>query len=138
MNYIKYNNFINSFKTKLFLALFLTKIIGILCISSGANEPIEMTMVGEMARDCALQYCMEKDSLGLWLSLQNTCSQNPNLYFLEINSSETNVSNQYSPIVIGLLCAISSVISLMLGYSIGHIYHKSFVYSKVKIEEDDF
>ncbi len=138
MNYIKYNNFINSFKTKLFLALFLTKIIGILCISSGANEPIADNELGLTAKDCSMQHCLEKDALGLWLSLEAVCSEvSANPYFLEINNNETNVSNEYSPLVVGSLCAMASVVSLILGYTVGHSYHKSFVYSKVK-EEDDF
>ena len=131
------------FKNKLFLALFLlqlsTQFIGIMCISNGANEPIAMTMGGLITRDCALQYCVDRDGLGLWLTLQNFCSnENANPYFLEINNSERSVSNEYSPLVVGSLCAMSSVISLILGYTIGHTYHKSFVYSKVKEEDDDF
>jgi hypothetical protein len=129
-------------KNKLFIYLFLLQLyiqfIEILCISSGANEPIADNELGLTAKDCSMQYCLEKDSLGLWLSLQNVCSeQNANPYFLEINSSQTTIYNNYSPLVVGSLCAMTSLISLLLGYNIGHSYHKSFVYSKVK-EEDDF
>ncbi len=130
------------FKNKLFTYLFILQlsiqIIGILSISSGANEPIADNELGLTAKDCALQHCLEKDALGLWLSLQNVCSGvSANPYFLEINNSETTIHNNYSPLVVGSLCAMASVVSLILGYSIGHTYYKPFVYSKVK-EEDDF
>lgn len=128
----------NIFKIKLFLALFLIKIIGILCISSGANEPIQDNPLQLIAKDCSMQMCVDRDGISLWLSLQNVCSgQNANPYFFEINSQETTIQYNVSPIVSASLCALSSVCSLILGYTIGHTYHKSFVYSKVK-EEDDF
>ncbi len=133
MNYLKNNLF-----TYLFLLQLSTQFIGIWCISSGANEPIADNELGLTAKDCSMQHCLEKDSLGLWLSLQNVCSGvSANPYFLEINNSETTIHNNYSPIVVGSLCAMASVVSLILGYTVGHSYHKSFVYSKVK-EEDDF
>jgi hypothetical protein len=132
MNYLKNNLFIY-----LFLLQLSTQFIGVWCISSSQNEPIAWTELGLMARDCALQSCDTFDGLGLWLSLQNTCSQNANPYFLEINNSETTIHNNYSPLVVGSLCAMASLVSLILGYSIGHTYHKSYIYSKVK-EEDDF
>ncbi len=129
------------FKNNLFTYLFLLQLsiqfIEIFCISSGANEPIADNELGLTAKDCSMQFCAEKDSLSLWLSLQNMCSgQSSNPYFLEINSSERSVYNSYSPLVIGTLCAMTSLISLLLGYSIGHNYNKPFVYSKIK--EEDF
>ncbi len=133
MNYLKNNLF-----TYLFLLQLSTQFIGILCISSGANEPIADNELGLTAKDCSMQHCLEKDALGLWLSLEAVCSGvSANPYFLEINNSETTIHNNYSPIVVGSLCAMASVVSLILGYTVGHSYHKSFVYSKVK-EEDDF
>ncbi len=133
MNYLKNNLF-----TYLFLLQLSTQFIGIWSISSGANEPIADNELGLTAKDCSMQHCLEKDSLGLWLSLQNVCSGvSANPYFLEINNSETTIHNNYSPLVVGSLCAMASVVSLILGYTVGHSYHKSFVYSKVK-EEDDF
>ncbi len=133
MNYLKNNLF-----TYLFLLQLSTQFIGILCISSGANEPIADNELGLTAKDCSMQHCLEKDALGLWLSLEAVCSGvSANPYFLEINNSETTIHNNYSPLVVGSLCAMASVVSLILGYTVGHSYHKSFVYSKVK-EEDDF
>ncbi len=130
------------FKNNLFIYLFLlqlsTQFIGIICISSGANEPIADNELGLTAKDCSMQHCLEKDALGLWLSLEAVCSGvSANPYFLKMNNSETTIHNNYSPHVVGSLCAMASVISLILGYNVGHSYHKSFVYSKVK-EEDDF
>ena len=136
-------NYMNSFKIKLFIALFLIKIIGILSISSGSNEPIAWTELGLLTRDCALSHCDTKDSLGLWLSLQNVCSgQNANPYFLKINSQETtiqetNYNNNVTPLICASLCAMSSVCSLMLGYVIAHHYHKKVVYTQLK-DNDDF
>lgn len=134
-------NYMNSFKIKLFIALFLIKIVGILCISAGSNEPLAPNELGEIAKDCSMQHCLEKDSLSLWLSLQNVCSgENANPYFLEINSQETIVQEtnfNVSPIVSASLCAMSSVCSLMLGYVIAHHYHKRIVYTQLK-DNDDF
>ncbi len=130
----------NSFKNKLFLALFLMKIVGILCVSSSSNQPIEWTELGLMSRDCALQMCIDKDSLGLWLSLQNLCSSTPNPYFLESSQEttiqETNYNNNVTPLICASLCAMSSVCSLMLGYVIAHHYHKKVIYTQVKTEDD--
>lgn len=42
-------------------------------IASGANEPIADTELGLMARDCALQFCREKDALALWLAIVDVC-----------------------------------------------------------------
>jgi hypothetical protein len=125
------------FKNKLFLALFLMKIIGILSISNSQNEPSPPNELGETSKDCSYQYCLEKDSLSLWLSLQSVCSSTPNPYFFEINSQETSYNNNFSPIVSASLCAMSSVISLMLGYVIAHHYHKKVVYTQLK-DNDDF
>lgn len=41
--------------------------------AAGANEPIAPNELGLTAIDCATQYCTEKDSLLLWLSLENVC-----------------------------------------------------------------
>ena len=40
---------------------------------AGANEPIAPNELGLTAIDCATQYCTSKDSLLLWLALENTC-----------------------------------------------------------------
>ncbi len=129
----------DSFKIKLFLALFLIKIIGILCISSASNEPISWTELGLLTRDCALSHCDTKDALGLWTSLIQICTSNPNPYFLEISSQETIVQEtnfNVSPIISASICALSSVCSLILGYVIAHHYHKKVVYTQVKMEDD--
>lgn len=141
MNYIKYNNFVNIFKIKLFVALFLIKIIGIFSISSGANEPIADNELQLTAKDCSMQFCLEKNSLSLWLSLQNVCfGENANPYFLETSSQETisqetTYSNNVSPIISASICSIFSLSSFILGYIISD--HMKSVYTQVK-EEDDF
>lgn len=126
MNYDKYNNFLNSFKIKLFIVLFLIKIIEILCISSGANEAIPDNPLQLIAKDCSMQMCIDRNGLSLWLSLQNVCSgTSANPYFLEINSNETIIDNIYSPIVVGSLCAMSSIISLFIGYNYAYFYNNN-------------
>lgn len=129
----------NILKIKLFVALFLIKIVGILCISSGANEVIEWTELGLLTRDCSYQYCYQGDGLTLWLSLMQVCSSTPNPYLLEINSQKKifyNIDIGVSSLVCASLCAMSSVCSLMLGYVIAHHYHKKVVYTQVKMEDD--
>lgn len=126
----------NIFKIKLFLALFLIKIIGILCISNGANEPISDNTLQLVSKDCSMQYCLEKDSLSLWLSLQNVCvGKNANPYFLEINNQETEYL--VAPIICASLCGMISLISFIFGYILSHqYYNKNIIYSK--IEENEF
>ncbi len=99
---------------------FLSKIA--YAISSGANEPIADNELGLTAKDCAKQYCEDKDGMGLWLTLVDECVDSPNPYFINTNKLvyENNVQqmNKISKLVSGLLCAISSLIGLVIGYVI--------------------
>ncbi len=113
--------------------------IGIFAISSGANEPIEMTQVGLMARDCSFQFCEYGDALSLWLSLQNVCfKENANPYLMKrsysIDSSSSS-SSTLSPIVAGSICALMSVLSFLAGYMIAPTKDK---YDSMDNDSDDY
>ncbi len=89
-------------------------------ISSGANEPIPDNELGMTTRDCSLQFCESKDSLGLWLSLQNVClRESANPYFLEhVAVVEESYGETLSPFTSGTVCAFVAVVSFFLGYMI--------------------
>ncbi len=124
------------------LSLFL--ILGFVnAISSGANEPIADNELGLTAKDCALQYCEEKDGMALWLTFVNECVDSPNPYFMEKNYNPTisTSSNIFdfgvSRIVAGSICSMFGVIGLIFGYVIG-TNQKINQYIKIsQIEDDD-
>ena len=89
-------------------------------ISAGSNEPIQDNELQLISRDCALQYCLERDGLGLWLSLQNVClRESANPYFLEhVAVVEESYSETLSPFTSGTVCAFVAVVSFFLGYMI--------------------
>ncbi len=122
------------------LGLFL--ILGFVnAISSGANEPIADNELGLTAKDCALQYCEDKDGMALWLTLVNECVDNPNPYFMEKNSNPTQSSTsildfEVSRIVAGSICSMFGVIGLIFGYVIG-TNQKINQYIKISQIEDD-
>ncbi len=130
-------------KNKLFIYLFLlqlcTQFVGILCISSGANEPIPDNELQLTAKDCSLQYCADKDGMALWLSLQNICvKENANPYFLEIDhQTYYQQNNVLSPFVTGSICASISLISFLMGYLISQQEVKKNKYSELKMIEDE-
>ncbi len=122
------------------LILFIQKIDA---ISSGANEPIADNELGLTAKDCALQYCQEKDGMALWLSLVNECVDSPNPYFMEItkdnklNNYEQNYNGvQLTNIVSGSICAMMGVIGLIFGYVIGN-FQKNNEYTQVSQNESE-
>jgi hypothetical protein len=126
MNYLKNNSNANYLKIKFLLFLFLLYFVNIYSISSSSNEPLSPNELGETSTDCSMQSCLEKDALALWLSLIQVCSgTSANPYFLEINSNETIIDNIYSPIVVGSLCAMSSIISLFIGYNYAYFYNNN-------------
>ncbi len=124
----------NYFNFKLLVILTCLKYIYM--ISSSSNEPLPPNELGEISKDCSEQYCLEKDSLSLWLSLQNVCvGKNANPYFLEINNQETEYL--VVPIICASLCGMISLISFIFGYILSHqYYNKNIMYSKIK--ENDF
>ena len=105
-------------------------------ISSGANEPIADNELGLTAKDCALQYCEEKDGMSLWLTMVNECVDSPNPYFMtkNINSNLNNQIYGVSPIIAGSICAMLGVVGLLFGYVIG-TYEKTKVY--IELDQED-
>jgi hypothetical protein len=103
----------------------------VLAISSGANEPIADNELGLTAKDCALQYCSTKDGMALWLTLVNECVSNPNPYLISKKGLEENFENnnndaisyylleKVNPFIGGSVCAIMSLIGLLIGYVLG-------------------
>ena len=124
------------FKIFFGLALFVFQVYA---ISSGANEPIADNELGLTAKDCALQYCEEKDGMSLWLTLVNECVSSPNPYFMtkNINSNKENQLDEFmgvSPIIAGSICAMLGVIGLLFGYVIG-TYEKTKTY--IQLDQED-
>ncbi len=126
------------------ITLFGILLIGIqvYAISSGANEPIADNELGLTAKDCALQYCEEKDGMALWLTLVNECVGSPNPYFMEKNigqnqHTQINQVNQLlgvSPIIAGSICAMVGVIGLLFGYVVG-TYENTKTY--IQLDQDE-
>ncbi len=122
------------------LGLFL--ILGFVnAISSGANEPIADNELGLTAKDCALQYCEDKDGMALWLTLVNECIDSPKPYFMEKNYNPAQISSnildfEVSRIVAGSICSMFGVIGLIFGYVIG-TNQKINQYIKISQIEDD-
>ncbi len=122
----------------------LYKVCEVYAISSGANEPIADNELGLTAKDCALQYCTEKDGMSLWLSLVNQCVSNPNPYFRQKttreNYEEVDVKTDefiITPLVSGSVCAAMSLISFMLGYSYYRYDKIKNGYQKVNMREEN-
>jgi hypothetical protein len=112
-------------------------------VSSGANEPIADNELGLTAKDCALQYCTEKDGMSLWLSLVNQCVSNPNPYFRQKttreNYEEVVKTDEFiiTPLISGSVCAAMSLISFMLGYSYYRYDKIKNGYQKVNMREEN-
>ena len=110
-------------------------------ISNGANEPIADNQLGLTAKDCALQFCEDKDGMSLWMSLVQECNAvHANPYFKEefkkngpICFQQENEHFIITPGVSGMMCSMMSFIGLMMGYSIAErCYHKR---SKIHYQE---
>lgn len=126
---------------KYFTYIILYKVCEVYAISSGANEPIADNELGLTAKDCALQYCTEKDGMSLWLSLVNQCVSNPNPYFRQKTHKEEIVqevnSNEIilTPFIVGSVCASMSLVSFLLGYTIKT--NSKNGYQKVNMRDED-
>ncbi len=118
----------------------LYKIVYVYAISSGANEPIADNELGLTAKDCALQYCTEKDGMSLWLSLVNQCVSNPNPYFRQKTTRESYEevvnTDEYiiTPMISGSLCVVMGLVSFMLGYTYTKVKNG---YQKVNMREEN-
>jgi hypothetical protein len=127
---------------KIFLLGIILFFLQVYAISSGANEPIADNELGLTAKDCALQYCEEKDGMALWLTLVNECVGSPNPYFTEKNTGQNqhtqiNQVNQLlgvSPIIAGSICAMVGVIGLLFGYVVG-TYENTKTY--IQLDQDE-
>ena len=99
--------------------------IAVHAISNGANEPIADNQLGLTAKDCALQFCEEKDGMALWMTLVQQCNEmHTNPYFKEefhkngpICFQQENKDFIITPGVSGMMCSMMSFIGLIMGYS---------------------
>jgi hypothetical protein len=77
--------------------------------------------LGEMANACAAAYCNHLDGLDLWLSMYKKCFEDTNTLI----DNSTNISSSlWSPIHVGIACAISSIIGLLLGIFVVNLYER--------------
>jgi hypothetical protein len=94
-------------------------------VSNGANEPIADNQLGMTAKDCALQYCEDKDGMALWLSLVQECNaKKANPYFTQIPEEKNECELQekkksmvFTPQQSGMICGMMSLIGFLMGYS---------------------
>lgn len=111
-------------------------------ISNGANEPIADNQLGLTAKDCALQYCQNKDGMALWMTLVQQCnSLHANPYLMEVSMEKSvpvclqSENNDFviTPQIAGMICSMMSLIGLFMGYSLserwngkrnGNIYYQ--------------
>jgi hypothetical protein len=125
----------------LFLVIGTIGLSYVIAISSGANEPIADNELGLTAKDCALQYCTEKDGMALWLTLVNDCVESPNPYFMVKKNFETTPSNyiiygQVTRFVAGSICSMFGVLGLITGYILGSYKNKNEIkYTKISQDE---
>ena len=109
----------------IFYFLFLYSFSTVYAVSNGANEPIADNQLGLTAKDCALQYCEDKDGMALWLSLLQECNvQKANPYFREVKEEkkvcdvlDTKGDLFFTPQTSGMICGMMSLIGFLLGYS---------------------
>jgi len=101
--------------------------------AAGANEPIAPNELGLTAIDCATQYCTEKDSLLLWLSLENVCFADKQPYFSSSSSSSSSstatslaavdravaAADLWTLNVVGAVCMTVAAVGLAVGYAAG-------------------
>lgn len=97
---------------------------------SGANEPITPNELGLTATDCATQYCASKDSLLLWLALENTCFSDKQPYFptdlatvsTALETDATARTLVWSFNVAGAAAGVALVAGLLVGYTAGRVF----------------
>ena len=96
-------------------------IIVVNAISNGANEPIADNQLGLTAKDCALQFCEDKDGMALWMSLVQQCNvEHANPYFKEMEVQKSGpvcLQNETHPLIItptiaGSICSMMGLIGL--------------------------
>lgn len=132
-------------------------------ISNGANEPIADNQLGLTAKDCALQFCEDKDGMALWMSLIQQCnavnaspfgagasqqSWHANPYFKEMEVQKSgpvcfqDETHKFiiTPGVAGMICSMMGLVGLMMGYSIAERWdHKknTIHYQELATKEND-
>ena len=91
-------------------------------VLGSANEPIEPNDLGLMATDCASRYCTSKDSLLLWLALENTCFKEKQPYFPAADFQAEMMSPPMTSWTLHAASAVvgsSIVVGLVAGYAAG-------------------
>lgn len=118
-------------------------------ISNGANEPIADNQLGLTAKDCALQFCEDKDGMALWMSLIQQCNSlkaNPYLKEMEVQKSGPvcfqDETHKFiiTPGVAGMICSMMGLVGLMMGYSIAERWDqkKNIIhYQELATKEND-
>lgn len=100
-------------------------------ISNGANEPIADNQLGLTAKDCALQFCQQKDGMALWMSLMQQCNiMHANPYFKEIEIHKSgpvcfqDETDKFiiTPLTAGTICSMMGLVGLMMGYTVAEKY----------------
>ncbi|CAM9647213.1 unnamed protein product, partial [Phaeothamnion confervicola] len=106
-------------KTKSLLRATASLLAGLALASAGANEPIKDNNLGLVARQCAQTFCVDKDSLELWLALEPTCSSGVSLSatragdgVIEAMVFPDDEAPFWSPTAVGSLCAIMGVVGM--------------------------
>ncbi len=123
-----------------YLLLFMIPMV--YAISNGANEPIADNQLGLTAKDCALQFCEDKDGMALWLSLVQECSaMHANPYFKEEVKESVCLKNEseevigVTPMTAGMICSMMSLISMFVGYGMYDIFYKKENKEKIRYQE---
>lgn len=123
-----------------YLLLFVIPVV--YAISNGANEPIADNQLGLTAKDCALQFCQDKDGMALWLSLVQECSaMYANPYFKqEVKESvcfknESEEVIRVTPMTAGMICSMMSLISMFVGYGMYDIFYKKKNKEEIRYQE---
>jgi hypothetical protein len=123
-----------------YLLLFVIPVV--YAISNGANEPIADNQLGLTAKDCALQFCQDKDGMALWLSLVQECSAiHANPYFKEEVKESVCFRNEseevivVTPMTAGMICSMMSLVSVFVGYGMYDIFYKKENKEEIRYQE---
>mmetsp|Transcript_17358 Transcript_17358/g.15651 ORF Transcript_17358/g.15651 Transcript_17358/m.15651 type:complete len:160 (-) Transcript_17358:43-522(-) len=121
---------------------FLILLLNLLCyfvivISIGANPPIEDNLLGIKSRACASSYCQSKDNLDLWFDIEWRCHgqylQDPVAIPLRrklLDDDKVVDVTLISRVYVGLICSVSSVLGIIIGYKLG----KQYIYKSDNIQ----
>lgn len=97
--------------------LILTFLLPCYTISININEHIADNELDLITKDCALQYCVEKNDMALCVKLVNQCVSNPNQYLInQIDINKQNRLDYVTKFVGGLICTISCLFGIIFGY----------------------